>query len=207
MTGVMGAGGADPYLPLRGVRTTMSLQTAALAERAWDKEPLTALVRFILDSHHVYTREAIASLPPLATKMRGRHGEAHPETRSVEAFVYRLAGDLAPHMQKEEQILFPYIVALEEAAGRGGPPAPSCFGTVRNPIRMMMAEHEAAGEILDELRAATAGYTLPSDADASFQSLYTGIQKLESDLRRHIQLENDILFPRAIRLEEAPLKP
>jgi len=173
--------------------------------RAWEKEPLSALIRFILDTHHVTTREAIAALPPLASKVRGRHGEAHPETRAVEDFAHRLAEDLAPHMQKEEQILFPYIAALEEAVGHGTEPPPSCFGTVRNPIRMMMAEHDAAGDLLKQLRALTDGYALPPDACTSFQTLYAGLQELEGDLHRHIHLENNVLFPRALRLEESVL--
>jgi regulator of cell morphogenesis and NO signaling len=176
------------------------------AGRAWDKEPLTELLRFIVGTHHVYTRQAIASLPPLATKVQGRHGPAHPETRTVEALVHRLAADLAPHLEKEEQILFPYIAALEEASGTGEGPAGSCFGTIRNPIRMMMAEHDTAGELLRELRATTSGYALPADACASFQALYSGLTQLEEDLHRHIHLENNILFPRAIRLEEAALR-
>jgi regulator of cell morphogenesis and NO signaling len=135
-------------------------------------------------------------------KVLGQHGEAHPETWTVESLVRRLTEDLAPHMRKEEQVLFPYIVALEEAALRGGPRPSSCFGSARNPIRMMMAEHDAVGEILAELRAATSGYTLPADACDSFRALYAGLQELENDLRRHIQLENDVLFPGAIRLEE-----
>jgi len=158
--------------------------------RAWEKEPLSALIRFILDTHHVYTREAIAALPPLASKVRGRHGEAHPETRAVEDFAHRLAEDLAPHM-------------LEEAVGQGTEPPPSCFGTVRNPIRMMMAEHDAAGDLLKQLRALTDGYSLPPDACTSFQALYAGLQELEGDLHRHIHLENNVLFPRALRLEQA----
>ncbi len=170
--------------------------------RAWEKEPLTDLIRFILDTHHAYTREAIASLHPLASKVCGRHGEAHPETRSVETFVHQLAGDLEPHMQKEEQILFPYIAALEESVRLGAEPPPSRFGSVRNPIRMMMMEHDAAGELLRELRAATSGYALPSDACTSFQALYAGLVKLEEDLHRHIHLENNILFPRALGLEK-----
>jgi regulator of cell morphogenesis and NO signaling len=189
-----------------GIRPEQLLALAAQADRpegrAWEKEPLSALIRFILETHHVYTRDAIASLPPLATKVRGRHGEAHPETRVVETLTMQLADDLAPHMVKEEQVLFPYVVALEAAALRGGPRPGSCFGSVRNPVRMMMAEHEAAGEILRRLRAETAGYALPPDACASFQALYNGIQKLESDLHRHIHLENNVLFPRALRLEE-----
>ncbi len=170
--------------------------------RAWEKEPLSELIRFILGTHHVYTHEAISSLPPLAAKVRNRHGEAHPETRRVETLVHQLAGDLAPHMQKEEQILFPYILALEEAAQVGTEPPPSCFGTVRNPIRMMMMEHDAAGDLLRELRAATSGYAPPADACTSFQALYAGLVKLEEDLHRHIHLENNVLFPRALALEE-----
>lgn len=176
------------------------------AGRAWEKEPLTALLRFILDTHHVYTRDAIVSLPPLAAKVRGRHGEAHPETRRVEAMVYSLAADLAPHMQKEEQILFPYIASLEAAESGTERPA-SCFGSVRNPIRMMMVEHDAAGALLKELRDVTSGYAAPPDGCTSFQALYSGLAQLEGDLHRHIHLENNILFPRAVRLEEAVARP
>ncbi len=180
----------------------MSFKTATAVEPGPDAASLSELVRFILETHHVFTREAVASLPPLAMKVRGRHGETHPETGTVESLVHRLAEDLAPHMRKEEQVLFPYIVALEEAALRGGPQPSSCFGSARNPVRMMMAEHDVVVDILAELRAVTSGYALPADACDSFRALYAGLQELENDLQRHIQLENDVLFPGAIRLEE-----
>ena len=185
----------------------MTSHGAAAAGRDWGMESLTALVRFILETHHVFTLRAIVSLPPLAAQVRSVHGQGLPGTRRVEALVYQLAGDLAPHMQKEEQILFPYIEALEKAAGSGGRPAESCFGTVRNPIRMMMAEHDTAEGILAELRAATNGYALPPDASSPLKALYAGLVSLEEDLHRHIRLENDFLFPGAIRLEEARRRP
>ncbi len=192
-----------------GVRPEQLQALAGSAERpsgrSWEKEPLTELLGFIVGTHHVYTREAIASLPPLAAKVRGRHGKAHPETRRVEALVQGLAADLAPHLMKEEQILFPFIASLE-AVESGAEPPPSCFGTVRNPIRMMMTEHDAAGALLKELRDVTSGYSAPADACTSFQALYSGLSQLEEDLHRHIHLENNILFPRAVRLEEAALR-
>jgi regulator of cell morphogenesis and NO signaling len=184
---------------------TMSREAGTIARFAPDTASLTEVVRFILETHHVYTREAMASLPPLAAEVRGRHGEAHPETRSVERLVRQLADDLAPHMMKEEQILFPYIVALEEGAPHGEGPAASCFGSVRNPIRMMLAEHDTALAILADLRGVTRDYTPPSGASEHFGPLYDGLRELESDLKRHIGLENDILFPGAIRLEERGL--
>lgn len=170
------------------------------AERSWDGESLSALVRFILDTHHVYTRQAIATLPQLATKVAARHGENHAELRDLELYVQQLAADLFPHMMKEEQVLFPYIVALDN-----GEMPEACFGTARNPIRMMMLEHEAAGEILREIRTLTANFTLPDDACTSFRALYAGLEELEGDLHRHIHLENNVLFPRAIAMEEKEL--
>jgi regulator of cell morphogenesis and NO signaling len=170
--------------------------TARASGRARENESLSDLVTFILETHHAYTRAAIAALPPLAAEVRGRHGAAHPETQSVERLVQRLVDDLGPHMFKEERILFPYIQALESAQG-----ADACFPTVRNPIGVMLREHEAVEEILGEMRVVTANYTLPPDACASFRALYAGLADLESDLERHIRLENDVLFPGAIALE------
>lgn len=182
----------------------MQIETATPAStnpsgREWGQEPLTAVVKFILETHHVFTRKAIDALPPLAAKVRARHGELHPETRSVDGLVRRLVEDLGPHMLKEERILFPYIDSLA-SPGRG---TDACFPTVQNPIRVMLREHEAVEEILGELRAVTANYALPPDACESYQALYAGLADLEADLKRHIRIENDVLFPRAIALETA----
>jgi regulator of cell morphogenesis and NO signaling len=101
-------------------------------------------------------------------------------------------------MFKEEQALFPYIEAMESGESRA-----SCFGTVANPIRMMMLEHESAGELLGKLRTITNDYALPADACLSFRALYERLVDLEGDLHRHIHLENNLLFPRAVALEES----
>ncbi|HEY3351410.1 MAG TPA: hemerythrin domain-containing protein [Thermoanaerobaculia bacterium] len=181
----------------------MAFETDTIARgRAWEKETLSALIGFILETHHAFTRDAIAALPSLAATVRGRHGEVHPETRAVETLVQRLVDDLGPHLLKEEKILFPYVESLEGPARDA-----SCFGTVQNPIRMMMREHEAVGEILRELRAVTADYSVPPDACTSFQALYAGLKEFEADLHRHIQLENDVLFPGALALEEGRPRP
>jgi regulator of cell morphogenesis and NO signaling len=173
-------------------------ESAPSAEvRSWDGKSLTEIVRFIVETHHVYTREAMTTLPALASKVRVRHGENHSELQQLDALVQQLAADLFPHMMKEEQVLFPYI----EALAAGEMPS-SCFGSARNPVRMMMLEHEAVGEILRDIRTITANFTLPEDACTSFRALYAGLAEVESDLHRHIHLENNILFPMAIEAEE-----
>jgi regulator of cell morphogenesis and NO signaling len=106
---------------------------------------------------------------------------------------------MVPHMLKEEHVLFPYIRAL--AAPGGPPPAP--FGTVRNPVRMMMREHDRAAELLAAIAAATNDLTPPADACNSFRALYAGLAALRLDLLKHVSLENNVLFPRAVALEDA----
>jgi len=166
--------------------------TTGNATPAWDHAPLPELIRYIIDAHHVYTRDALQRAQALAQKVRAAHGERHQELLVVERLVAELTSDLIPHMLKEEQVLFPYI--LEPV------PMPF-FGTVRNPIRMMMLEHETVGEKLAELRELTMDYTVPDDACTSYKVFFNLLLELEADLHQHIHLENNILFPRALELE------
>ena len=163
--------------------------------------PLSELVEHILKTHHVYTKEEIIRLNALIEKVINAHGERHSELFRLGGLFQSLSADLTPHMFKEEQILFPYIIELEKAANLGRPAASSCFGTVNNPIRMMMMEHDTAGDILREMRQLTSDYTVPADGCISYQTLYQAMAAFELDLHQHIHLENNLLFPKAIELE------
>ena len=105
------------------------------------------------------------------------------------------------HMMKEEMMLFPYIVRMEEAVLGNEPVLPPPFGTVRNPVAMMMREHDGAGEDLREIRAASNGYSAPADGCITYQTLYGALAEFEADLHQHIHLENNVLFPRAVEME------
>ncbi|HKP46227.1 MAG TPA: iron-sulfur cluster repair di-iron protein [Pyrinomonadaceae bacterium] len=188
------------------VETVIEMVKAAGAKNEatvdFQKLGLPKLIAHILDTHHVFTREEMARLDALLQKVIGAHGENHPELNRLSALFATLSDDLKPHMLKEEQILFPYIISLAEAQERGrrAPFAP--FVTVNNPVRMMMREHDTAGELLRELRTVTSNYTTPGDACISYRTLYEAMEGFERDLHQHIHLENNILFPRAIELEQ-----
>jgi regulator of cell morphogenesis and NO signaling len=164
---------------------------------------LTELIGYILDTHHVYTKEEMVRLEALIGKVIGAHGENHPELRQIGEVFQTLCADLKPHMFKEEQILFPYIVEMDRAFLQNRPSPPSPFGTVNNPIRMMMTEHETVGDLLRELRALSANYAVPADGCISYRTLYQALEAFEQDLHQHIHLENNVLFPRAIEMERS----
>ncbi len=176
---------------------------AKQTDRNWQEEPLAELVAHIIGTHHKYTREEIARLGPLFDKVVSVHGKNHPELQRARTAFRGLAQELTTHMMKEEAVLFPYIVRIEEAVIQKEPVLPPPFGTLQNPVAMMMHEHDAAGDALRAMRQASAGYTPPGDACISYQTLYKALADFEKDLHQHIHLENNILFPRAIEMERA----
>jgi len=171
--------------------------SASVTACDWNTTSLGELVDHIVNKHHTFVKSETPRLQTLIAKVAGVHGQNHPELQQVQTAFSELADELAAHMLKEERILFPYVKQMTGGAGCG----PSCFGTVQNPIRVMMLEHDNAGEKLREIRWATNNYKLPTDACVSYSSLFAALVEFEQDLHQHIHLENNILFPRVVRME------
>jgi regulator of cell morphogenesis and NO signaling len=163
---------------------------------------LTDLIGHILAKHHVYTKEEMARLQPLIAKVISAHGENHPELGQIGDVFQQVCADLTPHMAKEENVLFPYLEELEAALLQNRPAPFAPFGTVKNPVRMMMMEHDTVGDLLRELRALSSDYAVPADGCISYQTLYQALEVFEKDLHQHIHLENNVLFPRAVEMED-----
>ena len=195
-------------LPVDQVQDSLEMaeQTTRATQKIhdWQREPLGDLVTHIKTTHHQYTREEIARLVPLLERVCAVHGKNHPELQHIRASFAGLAQELTMHMMKEEVVLFPYIVRMEESVLQHEPVLPPPFGSVQNPVSMMEQEHESAGNALRAMRKASDGYTLPADACISYQTLYKALTEFEADLHEHIHLENNILFPRAIAMERTP---
>jgi regulator of cell morphogenesis and NO signaling len=172
-------------------------------EENWKTAPLHDLTRHILEKHHRYVREAIPRIRALLEKVEQEHGTHHSEIAGIEALFLHVGREMIMHMQKEEQILFPYIEALEQAVKTNSSLEVPFFQTVRNPIHAMMKEHDAAGDLVKQIRAASSGYAAPSDACPSYRTLYRDLGEFEADLHQHVHLENNLLFPRAAEMEAA----
>ncbi|MEZ5427019.1 MAG: iron-sulfur cluster repair di-iron protein [Pyrinomonadaceae bacterium] len=168
-----------------------------------ERKNVRELIAFILDHHHVFTRREIARLAPLMEKVAGKHGARHNQLISLRDYFRVLSNELLAHLHKEEVVLFPFLEKLlrAEENNLSNIPAPP-FQTVKNPLRLMCSEHDAAGDILRRMREISDNYALPEQACPSFTALYAGLEDLEKDLHRHIHLENNVLFPKALELEE-----
>jgi len=163
--------------------------------------PLTRLIDHIVSTHHAYVRSALPTIAGYLRKLEDVHGARHPELAAVSVHFGILRRDLEQHMMKEEQVLFPYVREL--AASTGGTAFGCPFGTVENPIRMMEREHRDAAEDLQIIRQLTNGYTTPPDGCTTYSVCMAELDRFERDLHRHVHLENNLLFPKAIELEQA----
>ena len=159
------------------------------------------LIEHIITTHHVYVKQALPRLHQLLNKVVSVHGRTHPELGKIQQTFQGMSAELTSHMMKEEQILFPHIVALEEAVNSGKSKPNPVFGTVSNPVHMMELEHDSAGAALKAICTLSANYTAPENACFSYRTLFTALKEFETDLHQHVHLENNILFPRAIELE------
>jgi regulator of cell morphogenesis and NO signaling len=201
---------SEANLPLPRVLESLASAATFAKERKdgsvtvqdWQNAPLADLAAHIKSTHHKYVKEEITRLAPLFEKVCGKHGAGHPELFKLQSDFRELSRELTTHMMKEEMVLFPYIERMEEAVIGGEPVLPAPFGTVRNPVANMVHEHDSAGNLLRHMRQLSDGYTPPAAACTSFKTLYWALAEFERDLHQHIHLENNILFPRAVEMEQ-----
>ncbi len=162
---------------------------------------LAGLCNHIVKIHHTYINEAIPFLQQKLQKLSDVHGENHPEIFEVKASFMEAAARLATHMKEEESVLFPHIRQLEKYRIEGGA-RPVNLGMAVSAIKQMEAEHQVEGERFLKLSEITKEYEVPPDGCSTFEVTYKTLEEFEKDLHRHIHLENNVLFPKAVKLEK-----
>lgn len=187
---------ADIYSDLEGISDG---KASDIDFNSW---PLDLLADYVEKTHHRYVEENSTVLIQYLNKLCKVHGDRHPELFEITKMFTESAQELAAHMQKEELILFPFIKKMVAAQSSGERVEKPHFGSVENPVAMMKEEHTVEGERFEEIAKLTNNYQFPDDACGTYQVTYRMLEDFENDLHKHIHLENNILFPKAIELEK-----
>ncbi len=156
---------------------------------------LTQLADHIEQAHHVYVTNEIPRLIEMADKVATKHGERDSRLIKMAAVVHTMTDELLGHMEKEELVLFPLVRRLE-----AGNASETDQRMLSGPIQQMEAEHEEAGQALARLRELTEGFTPDAESCNTHRALLASLASFEADLHRHVHKENNILFPRALKL-------
>lgn len=195
---------AELQLSVEQVREKLEHDAAveAGAEHADPREfAPSRLIQHIVRVHHKNVRQELPRLLELAHIVGERYNERAPELRAIELAVTELQVEMAEHIGKEEQVLFPYIAQVDEAPLLAFRPPQLSFSRMGQPVLMMAQEHERAKLLLVELRRLTNDFKPPVWACSTFVALYSGLRTFADRLEEHIRLENDVLFPCAMAME------
>jgi len=168
----------------------------------YDNWKLDFLVDYIVNNHHKYVSDSIPKINEHLNKIVEKHSDNHPELLEIKESFSVVYKDLQMHMMKEEKILFPYIkqmVLVQDGSAKKEAPY---FGTVQNPIRMMEDEHKNAGDLLKKIKDISKNYTVPENGCNTYKVTLEELKEFEEDLHKHVHLENNILFPKSIKLEQ-----
>lgn len=169
------------------------------------EKSLTELIDYIVEKHHTFTRDEIGRLTLLIGRILHKHLDKYPELPNLNEVFTALCDNLMPHMRREELVVFPYFKSLETAKIKDRSATAQYLTTVPSPVGVMMLDHEQACELFEEIHRLTSDFTAPQAACPCVKSLYYGLSELDKDFNLHIKLENDLLFPRAFRLEQEAL--
>ncbi|MBX7152005.1 iron-sulfur cluster repair di-iron protein [bacterium] len=191
--------GIDPEKVLNDVA---QLKNTAGRVENFDAWEIDFLADYIVNRHHSFVRNQLQVLTAHLRKLIEVHGSRHPELGSIGSHFEAVKEELIRHMHNEENILFPFIKKLIDIRdGRISKEYPP-FVTVENPIRVMVIEHEEAGDALKQIRRLSNNFTPPEDACTTYRVCFAELEEFERDLHQHVHLENNILFPKAIELEK-----
>ncbi len=172
----------------RGIAVADVEQALAALAEVEDAAPAAQetgeLIDHILARYHETHRRELPELIRLARKVEAVHAERPDAPRGLADTLQEMLGELEVHMRKEELILFPAMRHFADGGGLDGP------------IAQMRHDHDDHGAQLQRLEEITGNFTLPEGACRSWQALYAGAAKLADDVREHIHLENNVLFPR-----------
>ena len=163
--------------------------------------PIGRLIQYIVRVHHQMVRQELPLLAELAHRLTTQQSGCEPELQRVADLLEKLRAEMFQHIQKEEQVLFPYISQMDQDSVIAYEPAHACFQSVTQPVLIMGQEHEAIDRSVAELSCLTNGFEAPSGANATHVALLAGLRAFEADLKQHFHLEDAALFPRAIRME------
>ena len=171
---------------------------------AWD---IDFLADYILNIHHRYLEKALPEILNYVTVFLDGHRDKFPELGELENIFARFMKEIPPHMQQEEEILFPYIKQIYHAWLHKESYARLLVRTLRKPVEEVMEkEHETTNSLLHRMREVTNDYTPPESTCLMHRVTFAKLKELDNDLMQHIHLENNILFPKAIAMEKELLQ-
>jgi regulator of cell morphogenesis and NO signaling len=160
------------------------------------------LADYIINAHHTYLKENTGQIAAYTDKIAAVHGAHHPEVIEIATIFGKIADALSTHLREEEEAFFPAIKRADAARKAGTAPRAKDIETIKNSLVKLSHEHEEIGDAIHTIRHLAKEYAIPADVCNTFVVTYQKLEEFEDDLHKHVHLENNILFPKALEIEK-----
>ncbi|MFL5808535.1 MAG: iron-sulfur cluster repair di-iron protein [Flavisolibacter sp.] len=189
----------EKKISIEQILNELNIAFASGEQKEFNNMSLTELAEYIVRVHHGYVKLNMPQIFSYLHRVASKHGDHFPFMKEVYSLFGELQEEFVQHLMKEEQVLFPRIKIMELKAADD-------FSNdyLQAPIEEMEDEHDHAGAIMEKIRNLTNNYTAPDQACTTFRLSLEALKAFEEDLHQHVHLENNILFPKAIRLFTPP---
>jgi regulator of cell morphogenesis and NO signaling len=165
----------------------------AINFKEWE---LGFLSDYIMNTHHKFVLKNLPELLFYTQKIADVHGNNHPELLEVAELFAKINKELLQHLKNEEEVLFPAIKTAEISATH------QVKSIIISEVTRMQGEHEYAGGAMDKINVLTKNYLIPADACNTYRVSLKLLEQFEDDLHIHVHLENNILYPKALKIAE-----
>ena len=193
--------GIDPDEVYTALGNTVQSSNGAHNYNQWSLE---FLIDYIINNHHTYVRSKMPEIDAFARKVAKVHGRRHPELNEIQQLVKKLYTEILDHLEKEEKDVFPYIQKLNGGAnGVTFSSEEAHYDYEVHPVTLMEEEHDEAGGIMERIQELSEDFSPPQDACTTYRLLFKYLEDFQKDLHKHVHLENNILFPKALKLEKS----
>jgi len=184
---------------LENASRTISLPSTIKFEE-WDP---AFLADYIVHIHHEYLRSTLPTALETIREFAEGHKKKFTNLPELVVVFSGLVKELLSHILYEEEIIFPYIKQISHAHRVNESYAGLLVRTLRKPVEeVMQHEHKFVEDALAVIHELTGNYQYPPEACTSHKVSFLTLMDLEKDILQHLHLENDILFPKAIKMEK-----
>ena len=179
---------------------TNLLSESVSSDESYSDWSISFLIDYIVNTHHSYVRRKTEELGFYTSRVAEVHGQSHPENIQIHSLFEAISKEMQSHMASEEEVVFPLLKKIERFAANGEVIPEEIKAAFHNQIGEMENEHEAAGDLMKQIRVLSNGFTTPVDACTKYRILYQNLDVFEKDLHKHVHLENNVLFKKAAAL-------
>ncbi len=163
--------------------------------------PVDLILEYLKHAHFIFIKHKLPYMAGLVENFHANHELYVSIERDLKVVFPLFVEDFIHHIYEEEDTLFSYIRTLERAMRGQYNPTRLYYLLEKNSLHTFASEHESHDDEMAGIRSITRNYFVDIQTPLHIRVMYNELKDFEQNLIVHARIENEILFPKAMALE------